>query len=92
MAVDPTGSALRRASVYVLRKGAKGYEEVALLRADDRGGFSAKLSDGDYLVLISFPGFKPRALPFAMDKAGSDGEKLRDCIDARRFQLVIWPR
>ena len=67
---DPTGALIRGAWISVLRHGKEGDEEIALLRTDDNGAFSAKLPEGRYIILVAAAGFEDQATPLAILPTG----------------------
>jgi hypothetical protein len=69
--LDPSGAVIPGASINVIRKGAKANEPIAGLLSDPSGRFLIPVSDGDYLVLISSPGFASRALQISVSPSGS---------------------
>jgi hypothetical protein len=79
--VDPTGTPIRGASISVVQRGKQGGEEIALLRADDKGAFAATLPEGRYTVLVAASGFESQATPIAIVPAG----------DTSTFQIALKP-
>jgi hypothetical protein len=71
---DQTGAVIPGASIDIVVKGTQGRKHSALLRADYRGSFSADLPNGDYVAVISSPGFRVRALPFTISAAATTSD------------------
>lgn len=69
--LDPSGAVIPGASIDVIRKGGKANEPIAGLQSDPSGRFLIPVSDGDYFVLISSPGFTSRALQITVSASGS---------------------
>jgi hypothetical protein len=69
--LDQSGAVIPGASIDVIRKGGKANESIAGLQSDPSGRFLIPVPDGDYFVLISSPGFAPRALQITVSASGS---------------------
>jgi len=69
--LDQSGAVVPGASIDVIRRGGKANEPVAGLQSDPSGRFLIPVSDGDYFVLISSPGFASRALQITVSPSGS---------------------
>jgi hypothetical protein len=66
--VDPAGAHVPGASIELIRRdGARQNRSNKLISGKD-GLFFADLPDGDYIALVSSPGFSQKAVPFAIDK------------------------
>ncbi len=55
---DRTGASIRGAWIGVVRRAGQGYEEVELIRADEKGDFAADLPEGNYFILVTAQGFQ----------------------------------
>jgi hypothetical protein len=69
--LDQSGAVIPGASIDVIRKGGKANEPIAGLQSDPSGRFLIPVSDGDYFVVISSPGFAPRALQITVSPSRS---------------------
>lgn len=77
---DRSGAFIPGAWVDVVAKGTQGKKHVASFRADSSGRFSAKLTEGDYLIFVTAQGFVARAVPITIATEGSTG-KLEVLLD-----------
>jgi len=77
---DRTGAVIPGAWVDVVAKGTQGKKHVASLRTDSEGRFSAKLTEGDYLIFVTAQGFVARAVPITIAANGST-DKLEVVLD-----------
>ena len=69
---DQTGAIIPNAMVEVIKQGTDGKKQVVIvLFADRLGRFSGHLPDGDYVAVISAPGFRVRVAPFALASSAS---------------------
>jgi len=68
---DISGAIIPGASVEVVRKGTEGKSRVAHLKTDKNGQFHKRLHAGDYIAIVSMPGFQSSYVPFAVTKHGS---------------------
>ncbi len=73
--IDQSGAFIPGAWVDVVAKGAEA-KRVVLLHADRVGGFSTDLPDGDYILIVSSPGFRTRALEVIVDRSEKPGDLL----------------
>jgi hypothetical protein len=70
---DRTGASIRGAWIGVTKRAKQGYEEIELLRADDKGEFAANLQEGNYVILVTAQGLQAQAIPVAVSLAGEPG-------------------
>lgn len=68
---DPTGAVIAGASIEVVRKGTAGKVKVANLKSDEKGKFYKRLRYGEYVAIVSMPGFETRFLSFAVTEGGA---------------------
>jgi hypothetical protein len=70
--VDPVGSKVSSAKVWVVRMTRHAsWEVVSLGTSDVSGQFSAQLRDGQYVAICSSAGFRTAIVPFEVAKDGS---------------------
>jgi hypothetical protein len=71
---DQSGAIVPSASIDVIVKGTEGRRHAAFFRADSTGRFSAHLPEGDYVAVVSSPGFVVRAVTFTVISTGTAAE------------------
>jgi hypothetical protein len=68
---DQSGAVIPGAMIDVLVKGTEGKTHAALIRSDNSGKFSAELPSGDFVAMISSPGFQVQTFSFTIAASGS---------------------
>ena len=68
---DPSGAIIPGATIDIMVKGTQGKTHAALILSDNSGKFSADLPNGDYVAMISSPGFQIQTLSFTIAATGS---------------------
>src|SRR5205807_354889 len=67
---DVSGAAIPGTLIRVVRKGTNYQDHVARVKSGLNGQFSAQLSDGTYIAIISASGFQIRLIPFEITDEG----------------------
>jgi len=72
--LDQSKAEIHGASIDVVVNGTQGKTHATRLRSDHFGRFSARLAEGSYVAVFSFPGFKVRYFPLTITKTGGDND------------------